>query len=398
MDHYLPLLPMVEDEEKEAVHRSEEDDDADQMKKKKKKRRIEREWFLFCRPRFPFHLCYLDDLSYENTDPTELKVDTSNFTSGHLCSIGTCNGLLCLGDLYRDRNPVYIIDPINNKFLTIRSSPDPQFGEVDKLGFMSGFGYDHVSGVYKVLRLSGGGWEPFDDEMECTICTVHPEHGATGWRFLDPVRYRLVTEGRSGVFFRGKLYFLLINNCCDGFFVGILCFDVAKEKFSEIPGPAQLNGKWISFDLLHMDLFEDKLVLVFCNSLEGLLRIWEVNDDSSWPLLFDIPFDRTENFYRIKLLKQMPDGCLLMYDRYSGELISYDCRVKEPKHIILFGHLKRYDVFPFTPDIKFDVTTCGDGTVRLSEVQDERGCYVDAWSSNFVPYGDPVFCNTFRDP
>ncbi|KAK1264269.1 hypothetical protein QJS04_geneDACA023395 [Acorus gramineus] len=312
MDHQLLPLPMVEDEEKEAVRGSKEDDDDDQMKKK---RRIEREWFLFCRPCYSFHLCYLDDPSYENTDPKELKVDTGE--EACLCSIGTCNGLLCLGDFDRDRNPVYIIDPINNRFLTIRSSPDPHCREVDKLGFMSGFGYDDVSGVYKVLRLSGGGWELFDDKMVCSICTVHPEHGAMGWRFLDYVRYRLVPEGRSGVFFRGKLYFLLIDNCCNGFFVGVLCFDVAKEKFSEIPGPAQLNGKCINFHRLHMVLFEGKLVLVFRNFPEGSVQIWEFNDDYSWPILFDIPFDRTtkDKFFHLKPLKQMPDGCLLMYDK-----------------------------------------------------------------------------------
>ncbi|KAK1256501.1 hypothetical protein QJS04_geneDACA021881 [Acorus gramineus] len=354
MDH--PPVPIEEEEE---------EGDADQMKKKR--RRIEREWFLFCQPFFPIDLCYLEDPSYERIKPKELEVDTSRFTSEHLCSIGTCNGLLCLGELYRGRNPVYIIDPINNRFLTIRS-PNPHPDIVEKPGFKSGLGYDDVSGVYKVLRL----YRIEDFMMQfytfCSICTVHPEHGAMGWRSLDRMENIFVAEGQSGVFFRGKLYFLVVGD-----FGEVLCFDVAKEKFSKIPGPAQLER--VAVDLLYLALFEGKLVLLFMNFPELLFRIWSINDDSSWSVLFDVPFNPAYEgkFYHIKPLKHMPDGCLLMYDDFHGELISCDYRMKEPKHIILLGHLKRYDVFPFTPDFKFDVTTRGDGTVRLSEVQDEGG-------------------------
>ncbi|KAK1314815.1 G-type lectin S-receptor-like serine/threonine-protein kinase RLK1 [Acorus calamus] len=62
----------------------------------------------------------------------------------------------------------------------------------------------------------------------------------------------LVPEAQSGIFFRAKLYFLVVKNCL---FVEVLCFDVAKEKFSRNPGPAQL--KRVDVDLLHMVLFED---------------------------------------------------------------------------------------------------------------------------------------------
>ncbi|KAK1267254.1 hypothetical protein QJS04_geneDACA016384 [Acorus gramineus] len=345
----------------------------------KKKKRLEREWLLFCHTNSSLSLLYLDDPFYENMDKKELKVDTSHFMVEFLCPIGTCNGLLCLGDKDRDRNPVYILDPINARFLTIRNSPDPLDSEADKLGFMSGFGYDEVSGVYKVLRLFGGDWCPLEDITICTICTVHPEHGAMGWRSLDPIMNCLVVHEQSGIFFSGKLYFLLIEQ---DLFVEVFCFDVAKEKFSRIPGPAQL--KRVDVNLMHIGLFEGKLVLVFCNSHEGLIRIWSINDDSSWTVLFDVPFDLTYagEFCDIEPLKHMSDGRLLMFNYYRGEILSYNYRVKEPKYDLFLRHLDYYNVFSFTPNIKFNVTARGEGMV---------GCYHDAWSSDFFPFDDSVF-------
>ncbi|KAK1287789.1 hypothetical protein QJS10_CPB19g01113 [Acorus calamus] len=170
---------MVEDEEKEAVRRSKEDDDEDQMKKK---RRIEGE------------------------------VDTCEAL---LCSIGTCKRPSLPRRLLQRQKPCLHHRSHQQQF--------PHRREVDKLGFKSG--------VEVVARSTNWGFAP---SARCTPSTGPWVGGSS-----NPFSSRKAERG--WVFFRGKLYFLLIDNCCNGFFVGVLCFDVAKEKFSEVPGPAQLS-------------------------------------------------------------------------------------------------------------------------------------------------------------
>ncbi|KAK1262598.1 hypothetical protein QJS04_geneDACA001101 [Acorus gramineus] len=259
-------------------------------------------------------------------DTTATVQHESNALCYSFRPIGICNGYICLGD--RERNPVYLLDPLQGRYLTIQS-PDPEHHIFnDKEGYTSGFGYDEHTGVYKMLKFAYRDVHFCNtDIMFTSICTVDPDRGPTAWK---PLYYfpNLVYHSQPGVFYDGKLHFFM----CDeravpllsvldetdpdddppfmyiSYFNGILQFDLHTEEFSEIQGPPTV-GNHVPIRHLTMGAFGDKLYLLKLEqenlSAPPTIKMWLMDrhsdggvssssgggGGSSWIFMFDMPED-----------------------------------------------------------------------------------------------------------
>ncbi|KAK1297587.1 hypothetical protein QJS10_CPB15g00630 [Acorus calamus] len=274
--------------------------------------------------------------------------------------MGSCNGYICLGD--RERNPVYLLEPLQGRYLTIQS-PDPEHHIFnDKEGYTSGFGYDEHTGVYKVLKFYYRDVHSRNaDIMFTSICTVDPDCSPTSWKSLYYFP-NVVYHSQSGVFYDGKLHFFM----CDervvpllsvldetdpddlpfmhiSYFNGILQFDLHTEEFSEIQGPPTVKNH---IPIRHLTM--------------GKL----------------LP----------KPLMLLPDGRLLMHCEERFFLFDPDENNQSP-YTILLGGLNVYAVFPIITSSSSDLLSSkSDGSHNSKMGSFEAP--TDGYNSFTHPYYD----------
>ncbi|KAK1296290.1 hypothetical protein QJS10_CPB15g00465 [Acorus calamus] len=354
------------------------------------------------------------------------------------CPIGSCNGYICLGD--RERNPVYLLDPLQGRYLTIQS-PDPEHHIFnDKEGYTSGFGYDERTGVYKVLKFYYRDVHSRNtDIMFTSICTVDPDHGPTAWKSLYYFP-NVLDHSQSGVFYDGKLHFFM----CDervvpllsvldetdpdelelpfmhiSYFNGILQFDLHTEEFSEIQGPPTV-GNHVPIRHLTMGAFGDELYLLKLEqenlSAPTTIKMWLMDrhsdgfssggspffsssvspssGGSSWIFMFDMPEDPhfwTKGELLPKPLMLLPDGRLIMHCKESFFLFDPDENNQSP-YTILLGGLNVHAVFPIITSSSSDLLSSkSDGSHNSKMGSFEAptdGKYYGGWSTKLTQF-DP---------
>ncbi|KAK1353730.1 F-box and associated interaction domains-containing protein [Heracleum sosnowskyi] len=204
---------------------------------------------------------------------------------------GSCKGLLCLCDsLYKDS--VYIYNPFTNDYKEL-----PKTRQYTEERVVSGFGYYPETNQYKVIKIvyykiSNTGDQPF-----CRIRTANNlksevlvfSSGGSTWRNIGQVPY-CVFRSQGAPFIHGRLHWMALGVYNNVRGLIIISFDLADEKFDEVPRPDFSSP----FDCTNYELVSLKGCLSAVAYEYGLykdMEIWlmkEYNVKESWIKVFKI--------------------------------------------------------------------------------------------------------------
>ncbi|KAG5628066.1 hypothetical protein H5410_013284 [Solanum commersonii] len=159
------------------------------------------------------------------------KVNFQQLSHNWISVAGSCNGL------------VLVVDRENLKFLinptTLKHHQIPSFDLVLPLQgscYMYGLGYNVVSDDYKVVALSYNCYNQFRTATCVDIYSVRKGL----WEKLENSPYdHSHTDSVSGVLVNGALHWL--THRIPEYSSAIVGFDLSVDKFSEVPGPTDLQ-------------------------------------------------------------------------------------------------------------------------------------------------------------
>ncbi|XP_043689279.1 F-box/kelch-repeat protein At3g06240-like [Telopea speciosissima] len=162
---------------------------------------------------------YMVDLG-EFRYPIRLYLPFPNPTSA--CPIrllGSCNGLLCFTHWARDRYIVYLWNPATGDYKQLPALINHKNLYIHVLGF----GYDHISGKFKVLASSYLAAK----STKVIVYTL----GTSSWRSIGEVEYPLALSESKWQVFEGCPHWIMTR------LKSIVIFSVGNEKFKDIPMP-----------------------------------------------------------------------------------------------------------------------------------------------------------------
>lgn len=275
--------------------------------------------------------------------------------------LGSANGLLFLVKPIMPTVPdeLHIINPVTLEGIEISCSR--KFGYDGDQLVTYGFGASRITGQLKVVRNFHDCVRDQETEELLSIrrskCHVYTL-GTGSWRRITPGPLLEYGEDAFGVFFCGKLHWLVsdLKGC-----PLISCFDLEDELFSIFPSPPPLPG--CKRNLLGLYALEDCLCLSETVS-DDEFAIWLMKDygvEKSWTKEFVINKRKIPNFaraldhiaYPIKVFK---DGDILMvwggtsvfcYSRKTGtahEVNTFkDMNVQSILHTSSFLSLKSFE-------------------------------------------------------
>ncbi|KAK1353733.1 putative F-box and associated interaction domains-containing protein [Heracleum sosnowskyi] len=270
---------------------------------------------------------------------------------------GSCNGLLCLSDtLYKDA--LYIYNPLTRDYKEL-----PKTRQYEEETVVYGFGYHPGTKEYKVVKIVHHWIVNFDDQYvrrrpisgtsksEVLVLTL----GRNAWRNVGLAPYHLERRSHEAVFTNGRLHWLYF-----GFYENvrgliIISFDLAEEKFYEVPRPnlIPIDGRNYHLAILNGCLS----AVVYGHGLRRDLEIWvmkEYNVKESWIKEFKFrsyvpaespcrklprPVRTLRNNFRHQTLRVLctleNGGILIEYN--TGRLVVYDPENGKYKEIVFEG-------------------------------------------------------------
>lgn len=204
---------------------------------------------------------------------------------------GSCKGLLCLCDsLYKDS--VYIYNPFTNHYKEL-----PKTRQYKEERVVCGFGYYPETNQYKVVKIvyyeirnTGDGPSRrirTADNLESEVLVYNS--GGNTWRNIGRVPY-CVYRLQGAPFIHGRLHWMALGVYQNVRGLIIISFDLADEKFEEVPRP-DFNSP---FDCTNYGLVSLKGYLSAVAYEYGKykdLEIWfmkEYNVKESWIKVFRI--------------------------------------------------------------------------------------------------------------
>ncbi|KAK1353732.1 putative F-box and associated interaction domains-containing protein [Heracleum sosnowskyi] len=206
--------------------------------------------------------------------------------------VGSCNGLLCLCDsLYKDA--VYIYNPFTRDYKEL-----PKTRQYEEETVVWGFGYLPGTNKYKVVKvvhqwiLSTGIHNVQRTRMSGTsksevfVFTL----GGNTWRNVGLAPRYLERKSQEALCTNGRLHWVTlgVRNIVHGLI--IISFDLAEEKFYEIPRPD--FSDLIESENYHLAILRGCLsAVVYGHGLRRDLEIWLMRDynvKESWVKEFKI--------------------------------------------------------------------------------------------------------------
>ncbi|KAI8010897.1 F-box protein [Camellia lanceoleosa] len=233
----------------------------------------------------PIHnqLCFAELSDHNNQIVRKLSTPFSNVLLPEFNIIGSCNGLLCLSDNVNG-DTMYICNPFTREFKEL-----PRTIEFGEQKVVCGFGFDHVSHVYKVVKVIYY-WKRHNKNPPSPYFRIHNYRARSevfvysswspGWRSLGRVHLPHKLEQRSSeALVNGRLHWLTLRHKCESRYArSIVSFDLGDEKFREVPRP----GGQERCDY-HLTVLRKCLSVAFCNyeDLEiWVMRVYDVKE--SW--------------------------------------------------------------------------------------------------------------------
>ena len=162
-----------------------------------------------------------------------------------------CNGIIFQTE--SESNKTMLCNPTTREFKHLDPDLSCFFGS-DFKTFMSGFGYDVIDNVYKVVRVvnlpsssrSGGSKSA---SFGAEVCTLGSNQGDSCWReirMIDVGKY-FTTGASSGMYHRGFVYWLLCNVDAATERM-IISFDMHDEDFQVVPLPGGIVDDPMEFN------------------------------------------------------------------------------------------------------------------------------------------------------
>ncbi|WOH03136.1 hypothetical protein DCAR_0522530 [Daucus carota subsp. sativus] len=154
--------------------------------------------------------------------------------------VGSCNGLLCLFDsLYKDA--VYIYNPFTRDYKEL-----PKTRQYDEETVVCGFGYHPETNQYKVIKIVYYWIVNFGyPRARSRIRTSHNSKsevfvlslGGNAWRNIGEAPYFIQRRSQGALFTCGRLHWQTRGGSKNVRGLVIISFDLADEKFHEVPRP-----------------------------------------------------------------------------------------------------------------------------------------------------------------
>ncbi|XP_059289165.1 F-box protein At3g07870-like [Lycium ferocissimum] len=280
-------------------------------------------------------LCFLEFSNHGREVVRKIRTPFANSVP-EFKVVGSCNGLLCICDsLFNDA--LYVYNPFTRDYKELPRSIE---FEVQKLVF--GFGFNHVTKEYKVIKIINYANMYYNDPVRYRRFRV-PRFGKSDvqvlslgnnrWKSIGEVIYRF-DPSSQGIMLNGKMHWLTrfgkYNGRRDRL---IISFDLADDVFGEVPK--------VDFDVKprivqhHLAVLGDCLAvaLTLPHYEGGGFEIWvmrEYNVKESWMKEFRVEaFTPTPNSVTqhvqplMKVLCLLKNGELLL-EYKGGNLVSYD--------------------------------------------------------------------------
>lgn len=269
---------------------------------------------------------------------------------------GSCNGLLCLSDtLYKDA--LYIYNPLTRDYKEL-----PKTRQYEEETVVYGFGYHPGAKEYKVVKIVHHSIVNFADQYvrrmiirgtsksEVLVFTL----GGNAWRNVGLAPYRLERRSHEALFTNGRLHWLHFGVYENVRGLIIISFDLAEEKFYEVPRPnlIPIDGRNYHLSILRGCLS----AVVYGHGLRRDLEIWvmkEYNVKESWikefkfrsfvpespsrKLSWPVRTLRNNSRYEtLRVLCTLEDGGILI-EYKTGRLVVYDPENGKYKEMIFEG-------------------------------------------------------------
>ncbi|KAI8558158.1 hypothetical protein RHMOL_Rhmol04G0067700 [Rhododendron molle] len=250
-------------------------------------------------------------------------VTTINLPKGSIPSniIGSCNGLLCLGNPSSD-GPISICNPLLRNLVTLPNCPSGRLIS----HFSCAFGYSPMIDQYKVVRsFRFGVVHPVTGRETCEaeIYTL----GEGSWRSIGEIP-TMVYSCSINAFLNGSLHWIDIYSF-------IYCFDFGSEQLRAVPEPYEFGTgekKCAPFMLVG--------VLRHCLSLCGFsepdhVEVWVMKDygvKESWSKDFVIDITRFDDsgfgYYEPFMVSDDGVQILMVFGYNWHSILNYDSESK----------------------------------------------------------------------
>lgn len=236
--------------------------------------------------------------------------------------IGSCNGLVCLAD-FRNGH-VRLWNP-STRLLSRKSPFMDVDDDDDDMAICHGFGYDHVSGKYKVVLVFP---DPWFDNVHRTVTKVYT-FGDSSWKTIQNLGYLGYPKNVLGKFVGDTLNWVVngVSDVTPHQWV-ILSFDTRKEVFQEVllPDFGDDNPEEPIQAVL-----KDCLCVCYDHE-ETHLVVWlmrEYGVRESWMKLMVIPHEELQIFGFVPYIEPLcmsENGMVLVYTTFVRALV-YDSKV-----------------------------------------------------------------------
>ncbi|CAI0428605.1 unnamed protein product [Linum tenue] len=243
---------------------------------------------------------------------------------------GSCNGLLCFSD---GDEKFIITNPATRKsFVPSHCVSHCSFG----LGFDSlsstgvyltgcGFGYDSVSGDYKVVAV----YRIVHRTVGLSELISYGV-GSNSTLTVD-FPYSIPFPNRVGSSIGGAIHWIARGHDNVAVIVG---FDLGLNQCREVPQPEYPNGK--SSDMRLREL--GKCLCIFANYKERFVDVWMMKEygvKDSWSIMFSIPYPGLCYKYEIRPLGFSMTGHEILLELDCTRLVWYDLRNQTGHEILL---------------------------------------------------------------
>ncbi|VFR00471.1 unnamed protein product [Cuscuta campestris] len=231
----------------------------------------------FTRDKKEFYQLRRDNDAFEEYKQFHVPFECGGF--GVFRIAGTCNGLICLADIWSNSCNLILWNPSIHKHFTL---PKIDFTYILPDETFLGFGFDSASGDYKVLVVVAQDYD--EDLTEVWLFSLN----RNSWTRLGEVCPKHSCGGvREAAFVRGVLHWPGFLH--RRFFSNmILAFDLSTEKFHVMNYPKTLVQFVPQMSLIK---YEESIAVVTSGSAEDFdeqLELWVMKEygvDSSWTMV-----------------------------------------------------------------------------------------------------------------
>lgn len=244
---------------------------------------------------------------------------------------GNCNGLVCLWKRNdKSEDDIFLWNPATRKIRKLPRANNIPIPFMLIGSCVVGFGYDHVSDDYKVMRT-------YDSQIYNIMVSVYSLKSNT-WTRADTISNDIRIWGDFGVYANGSLYWLEEDN-------NIFVFDLGVHRHREISYPAGVDSTGGA--AIGLVAFDRCLCLIHeCHG--SCTDLWLMNnngEENSWSKILSLEQPGLLGSYK-KLFpvafSKTRDNILLSLD--GDKFIWYDHERKKVKNVTLNG-------FPQPPDL-----------------------------------------------